>query len=238
MSARVALVTGAASGLGAAVSARLQKDGYEVVGLDLETPEPWIERGDVRVDADVQRVVDVAASRGPLTALVLSAAVETRSSIVDTTDEDWHRIIDTNLKGPFLCMKHAVPHMVEAGGGAIVAMGSTLGAIVAPQYPAYCASKFGLTNLCKQVAIEHATDNVRVNVLSPGPTDSGLFVRLTDMAPDPEAVRAGVAANLPMKRLGRASEVCDAVAFLLSDASGWTSGAVLPLDGGLAARRQ
>jgi len=233
----VALVTGAASGLGLAVAQRLHKDGYDVVGLDLETPEPWIERGDVRVDADVARIVDAAAARGPLTALVLSAAVETRSSIVDTSDEDWQRIIDTNLKGPFLCMKHAVPHMVEAGGGSIVAMGSTLGAIVAPQYPAYCASKFGLTNLCKQVAIEHAVDNVRVNVLSLGPTDSGLFVRLTDMAPDPEAVRAGVAANLPMRRLGRASEVCDAVAFLLSDASGWTSGAVLPLDGGLAARR-
>jgi NAD(P)-dependent dehydrogenase (short-subunit alcohol dehydrogenase family) len=238
MSARVALVTGAASGLGAAVSERLQKDGYDVVGLDLETSEPWIERGDVRVEADVARAVDVAASRGPLTALVLSAAVETRASIVDTSDEEWQRIIDTNLKGPFLCMKHAVPRMVDAGGGSIVAMGSTLGAIVAPQYPAYCASKFGLTNLCKQVAIEHASDNVRVNVLSLGPTDSGLFVRLTDMAPDPEAVRAGVAANLPMRRLGRASEVCDAVSFLLSDASGWTSGAVLPLDGGLAARRQ
>ena len=238
MSERVALVTGAASGLGAAVAGRLQKDGYDVVGLDLETPEPWIEQGDVRVEADVARVVGSAATRGPLTAMVLSAAVETRASIVDTSDDEWQRIIDTNLKGPFLCMKHAVPHMVAGGGGSIVAMGSTLGAIVAPQYPAYCASKFGLTNLCKQVAIEHAPDNVRVNVLSLGPTDSGLFVRLTDMAPDPEAVRAGVAANLPMKRLGRASEVCDAVSFLLSDASGWTSGAVLPLDGGLAARRQ
>ena len=94
--------------------------------------------------------------------------------------------------------------MVAAGGGSIVAMGSTLGSIVAPQYPAYCASKFGLTNLCKQVAIEHAGDGVRVNVLSLGPTDTGLFVRLTDMAPDPEQVRAGVAANLPMRRLGRA----------------------------------
>jgi NAD(P)-dependent dehydrogenase (short-subunit alcohol dehydrogenase family) len=234
----VALVTGAASGLGAAVAARLQKDGYDVVGLDLEAPEPWIEQGDVRNDADVARAVAVAAARGPLTALVLSAAVETRSSIVDCSDDEWQRIIDTNLKGPFLCMRHALPRMVEAGGGAIVAMGSTLGAIVAPQYPAYCASKFGLTNLCKQVAIEHAPDNVRVNVVSLGPTDTGLFVRLTDMAPDPEAVRAGVAANLPMRRLGRASEVCDAVAFLLSDASAFTSGAVLPLDGGLAARRQ
>ncbi len=134
-------------------------------------------------------------------------------------------------------MKHAVPAMVAAGGGSIVAMGSTLGSIVAPQYAAYCASKFGLTNLCKQVAIEHAPDNVRVNVLSLGPTDTGLFVRLTDMAPDPEAIRAGVAANLPMKRLGTADEVCAAVSFLVSEGAGWTSGAVLPLDGGLAARR-
>ncbi|MEY2431209.1 MAG: hypothetical protein QOC92_934 [Acidimicrobiaceae bacterium] len=238
MSERVALVTGAASGLGAAVSERLRADGYDVVGLDLDAAESWIEQGDVRVDADVARAVGKAADRGPITALVLSAAVETRSPIVDCTDDDWQRVIDTNLKGPFLCMRHVVPAMVAAGGGSIVAMGSTLGSIVAPQYPAYCASKFGLTNLCKQVAIEHASDGVRVNVLSLGPTDTGLFVRLTDMAPDPEAVRAGVAANLPMGRLGRAQEVCDAVAFLLSDGAAYTSGAVLPLDGGLAARRQ
>lgn len=233
----VALVTGAASGLGAAICDRLREDGYDVVGLDLDAPESWIEQGDVRNDADVARAVEVAAGRGPLTALVLSAAVETRASVVDCSDEDWQRVIDTNLKGAFLCMRHVVPHMVKAGGGSIVAMGSTLGSIVAPQFPAYCASKFGLTNLCKQVAIEHAKDGVRANVLSLGPTDTGLFVRLTDMAPDPEAVRAGVAANLPMQRLGRASEVCGAVAFLLSDAAAWTSGAVLPLDGGLAARR-
>jgi NAD(P)-dependent dehydrogenase (short-subunit alcohol dehydrogenase family) len=237
MSVGVALVTGAASGLGAAVCDRLRDDGFDVVGMDLDAKESWIEKGDVRVDADVARVVDVASAKGPLKALVLSAAVETRASVVDCTDDDWQKVIDTNLKGPFLCMRHAVPKMVEAGGGSIVAMGSTLGAIVAPQFPAYCASKYGLTNLCKQVAIEHAPDGVRVNVVSLGPTDTGLFIRLTDMAPDPEAVRAGVAANLPMKRLGRASEVCAAVSYLLSDDSGWTSGAVLPLDGGLAARR-
>lgn len=235
--AGVAFVTGAASGLGAAISDRLRADGYDVVGFDLDAPEPWIEKGDVTVDGDVARAVSAAAARGPLKAMVLSAAVETRSSVVDCTDDEWQRVIDVNLKGPFLCMRHAVPHMVATGGGSIVAMGSTLGSIVAPQFPAYCASKFGLTNLCKQVAIEHAPDQVRVNVLSLGPTDTGLFVRLTDMAPNPEEVRAGVASNLPMKRLGRASEVCAAVAFLVSDGAAWTSGAVLPLDGGLAARR-
>jgi NAD(P)-dependent dehydrogenase (short-subunit alcohol dehydrogenase family) len=208
-----------------------------VLVADLDDAGPDSVRCDVRVEQDVVAAVAAATARGPLRGMVLSAAVETRSPIVDCTDDDWRRVIDTNLKGPFLCMKHAVPPMVAAGGGSIVAMGSTLGAIVAPQYPAYCASKYGLTNLCKQVAIEHARDDVRVNVVSLGPTDSGLFVRLTDTAPDPEAVRAGVAANLPMGRLGTAAEVCAAVSFLLGDGSGWTSGAVLPLDGGLAARR-
>jgi NAD(P)-dependent dehydrogenase (short-subunit alcohol dehydrogenase family) len=158
--------------------------------------------------------------------------------VVECTDAQWQQVLDVNLKGPFLCMRAAVPLMVDAGGGSIVALGSTLGQIVAPSFPAYCASKFGLTNLCKQVAIEHARDGVRVNLLSLGPCDAGLFMRLTAMAPDPQKTRDGIAANLPMGRLGRASEVAAMTAFLLSDASAFTSGAVIPLDGGLAARRQ
>jgi NAD(P)-dependent dehydrogenase (short-subunit alcohol dehydrogenase family) len=244
--ADVAIVTGGASGLGAAIGAALAEDGYAVVVADIdalgarrvaESIGGIAIECDVTDDAAVEAMVAAATARGPVRALVLSAAVETRASVVDCTDEDWQRVLDVNLKGPFLCMRHAVPAMAAAGGGSVVALGSTLGQIVAPQFPAYCASKFGLTNLCKQVAIEHAPDGVRVNVVSLGPCDTGLFVRLTDMAPDPEAVRAGVAANLPMKRLGRASEVCEAVRFLVSDRSGFTSGAVLPLDGGLAARR-
>ena len=152
-------------------------------------------------------------------------------------DDDWDVVVDVNLKGPFLGMRHAVPRMVEAGGGSIVALGSTLGQITQPQYAAYCASKFGLTNLCKQVAIEHAKDGVRVNVVAPSATDTGLFMKLTAMAPDPDGLRRQVAANMPMQRLARAEEVCEAVLFLLSDASSYTSGAVLPVDGGLAARR-
>src|SRR6185436_9993434 len=105
--------------------------------------------------------------------------------VVDCSDEDWRRVLDVNLKGPFLCMRATVPHLVRAGGGSIVALGSTLGLIVAPQYAAYCASKFGLTNLCKQVAIEHARDGVRANVVAPAACDTGLFMRLTALVPDP-----------------------------------------------------
>ncbi len=237
MSGRVCIVTGGASGLGAAIVQRLAGEGWDVVVGDIDDSVAGVVRCDVRNPADVESLVAHATARGPVRGLVLSAAIETRASVVDCTDGDWQAVIDTNLKGPFLCMRAAMPAMVAAGGGSIVALGSTLGMIVAPQYPAYCASKFGLTNLCKQVAIEHARDGVRANVVAPTATDTGLFMRLTAMAPDPDAVRAGVAANLPMGRLGTARDVCDAVAFLLSDAASYISGAVLPLDGGLAARR-
>jgi NAD(P)-dependent dehydrogenase (short-subunit alcohol dehydrogenase family) len=153
---------------------------------------------------------------------------------VDCTDDEWDHVLGVNLTGPFLCMRAAIPHMTAAGGGAIVAMGSTLGQVTSPGYPAYCASKTALTNLCKQAAIEHARDGVRVNVLAPSATESGLFMKVTEAAPH---MRTQVAAQVPMGRLGREDDVTSAVLFLLGDGSSYLSGAVIPLDGGLAARR-
>jgi NAD(P)-dependent dehydrogenase (short-subunit alcohol dehydrogenase family) len=127
--------------------------------------------------------------------------------------------------------------MAAHGGGSVVALGSTLGLIVAPGHAAYCASKGALVNLCKQAAIEHAPDNVRVNMVAPSATDTGLFIRFSDQAPDPGGLRQRIADLNPMHRLGTAQEVCDAVVFLASEQSSYTSGAVLPVDGALAARR-
>jgi NAD(P)-dependent dehydrogenase (short-subunit alcohol dehydrogenase family) len=182
-------------------------------------------------------MVNTAAGLGDIKVLVLSAAIETRTSILDTTDETWRDVLDTNLKGPFLCMREVVPRMIGAGGGSIIALGSTLGQIVSAGYPAYCASKYALTNLCKQVAIEHAAAGVRVNVIAPSACDTGLFMRVAESSGDPEGIKRMVTSNVPMGRLGTAREVCDAVGFFASDASSYTSGTVLPLDGGLAARR-
>jgi NAD(P)-dependent dehydrogenase (short-subunit alcohol dehydrogenase family) len=235
VSSGVAVVVGGLSGLGLAISQRLAEDGFDVVVGDLA--EGGDIQMDVRDDGDVARLMAFAADRGPLRVLVLSAAVETRSSVIDTTDEAWREVLDTNLKGPFLCLRHAVPRMVEAGGGSVIALGSTLGQIVAPSFPAYCASKFGLTNLCKQVAIEHAPDGVRVNVVAPSATEVGLFARVAAESGDPEGVKAMVAGNVPMGRLGTAEDVTAVVSFLASDASSYISGAVIPLDGGMAARR-
>jgi 3-oxoacyl-[acyl-carrier protein] reductase len=248
---RVAIVTGGASGLGEVIAHRLAAEGATVVVADVDSPgagtvaDAIVAAGHnaVAVACDVTRreqvdaMVAEAAAIGPIGVLVLSAAVESLTPVVDLTDDEWQRVLDVDLKGPFLCMRAAIPHMVAGGGGSVIAMGSTLGLIVAPGHPAYCAAKGALLNLCKQAAIEHAPDNVRVNLLAPSATDTGLFMKFSAQAPDPERLRAQVAASNPMGRIGTGDEVGDAVVFLASDASTYLSGAVIPLDGGLAARR-
>lgn len=244
----IALITGGASGLGRDIAARLHRDGYHVVIADIDGPAAKAaanELGDgaravtcdVTSAPSVEAAVAAATGLGALRVLVLSAAIEVRADLTETSDEDWQSVIDVNLKGPWLCMRAGIPAIVAAGGGSVIALGSTLGHIGSPGYAAYCASKGALVNLCKQAAIEYAPDQVRVNVISPSACESGLFLRVTEDAPDPAALRQRIGASVPMGRLGRADDVSSAVAFLASDASSYLSGAVLPLDGGLAARR-
>jgi len=247
----VALVTGGAAGLGEAIAHRLAVEGAAVVVADVDAAGAERVAAAITVDggraaavpcdvtrtAEVDAAVRAARELGALRTLVLSAAIESRQSVLECSDEDWQGVLDVDLKGPFLCMRAAIPVIAANGGGAVVAMGSTLGLIVAPGHPAYCAAKGALVNLCKQAAIEHAGDGVRVNVVAPSATDTGLFIRFSEMAPDPEGMRRRIAEVNPMHRLGTAREVCDAVAFLASDASTYTSGCVIPVDGALAARR-
>jgi NAD(P)-dependent dehydrogenase (short-subunit alcohol dehydrogenase family) len=248
---QVAIVAGGASGLGEAIAHRLALEGATVVVADIDAAgaqsvaDAIVAHGhnavaitcDVAARAQVDAMVDEAARIGRIGTLVLSAAVESLTPVVDLTDEEWQHVLDVDVKGPFLCMRAAIPHMAAGGGGSVIAMGSTLGLIVAPGHPAYCAAKGALVNLCKQAAIEHAPEHVRVNVLAPSATDTGLFMKFSAMAPDPEALRAKIAATNPMQRIGTGDEVCDAVVFLASERSRYISGTILPLDGGLAARR-
>ena len=247
----VAIVTGAASGLGDLIARRLADDGASVVVADIDaegaqaTAVSIVADGhravavtcDVTSRSEVDAMVAEAAALGPIRTLVLSAAIENITPLVDLSDDDWQHVLDVDLKGPFLCMRAAIPHMVAAGGGSVIAMGSTLGLIVAPGHAAYGAAKGALVNLCKQAAIEHAPDNVRVNLIAPSATDTGLFMKFSAMAPDPERLRAQIAATNPMGRIGRGEEVGDLVSFLASDRSTYLSGSVIPLDGGMAARR-
>ena len=246
-----AIVTGGASGLGALIARRLAEDEAHVIVADVderaaETLAQAI-RGsggraqacaaDVTREADVAALVEQAAAAAPLGVAVLSAAVEHRAPLTETTDEAWQQVLDVNLKGPWLCMKHCIPQMAAAGGGSIVALGSTLGLIASPDYVAYASSKGALANLCKLASTDCAADGVRVNLVAPSATDTGLFIRTTERTPDPGAIQRQVASASPMKRLGRGEEVAETVLFLCSDAAAYISGAVVPIDGGLAARR-
>jgi meso-butanediol dehydrogenase/(S,S)-butanediol dehydrogenase/diacetyl reductase len=249
---KTAVVTGGASGLGEAIAGRFASEGARVVVADLDeaaarrVADDLVADGaaaeavtvDVTREAEVAQLFQgVAGEHGGLDALVCSAAVEMRAPLSETTDDDWQRILDVNLKGPFLCMKHAIPLMTANSGGSCVLMGSTLGAIGSPNYAAYCASKGALVNLAKQAAIEHAPDGVRVNVVSPTATEAGLFLKMAEASGDPEGIKRFVAERTPMGRLGRVDDVTEAALYLASDASSYVSGTVLPLDGGLAARR-
>src|SRR4051812_4437925 len=251
-SGRITLVTGGASGLGEGLANRFASDRDRVVVADIDESrgrqvvDNLVATGlradvatvDVTSEGQVAAMFDALVERhGRLDALVCSAAVETRSSLVDCTDDEWQRVLDVNVKGPFLCCKHGIPALARSGGGWVVLLGSVLGAIGSPGYAAYCASKGALANLAKQAAIEHAPDGVRVNVVSPSATDTGLFARVAARSDDPERMLQMVAANTPMQRLGTAAEVAATVAFLCSDGAGFISGAVIPLDGGMAARR-
>src|SRR5262249_11525176 len=172
---RVAIVTGGASGLGEAIARRLAAGGARVVGADIDASGAervaraiGAEGGHARAVAtdvtratDVSRLVEAATALGGLHVLVLSAAVEVRANIEDTDDADWQRVLDVNLKGPFLCMNHALPVMARSGGGAVVALGSTLGGLGQAGLPASCASQGALGNLCNRAAIEHAPDQTR-----------------------------------------------------------------------------
>jgi meso-butanediol dehydrogenase / (S,S)-butanediol dehydrogenase / diacetyl reductase len=250
---RTAIVTGGASGLGEATVARLAAAGARVIVADIDEAEAQRVAGavaraggsaeavvaDVTKEGDVRRMVSAATGgngRG-LDVLVCSAAIEVRASLADTSDDDWQRVLDVNLKGPFLCLKHAIPVMARSGGGSAVLLGSVLGSIGSPGYAAYCASKGALVNLAKQAAIEHAPDKVRVNIVSPTACEAGLFLKVVEQAPDPEGIKRMVAERTPMQRLGTADDVCEAIMFLAGDESSYISGAVFPLDGGLAARR-
>jgi NAD(P)-dependent dehydrogenase (short-subunit alcohol dehydrogenase family) len=233
-SGQVAAVVGGASGLGAAIVDALRERGAVVEVADVAA-DPAVDATDhVALAAFFD---GLERAHGRLDVLVHTAAVETRASAVDTTDDDWQRIIDVNLKSAFLSLKFGLPRLVAAGGGSVVLLGSVLGAIGSPGYAAYCASKGALVNLAKQAASEHAADGVRVNVVSPSATDTGLFARVAEATGDGEALMARVAAGTPMRRLGSAADVVEAVLFLAGPTAGYISGTVLPVDGGMAASR-
>jgi NAD(P)-dependent dehydrogenase (short-subunit alcohol dehydrogenase family) len=227
---RVAVVTGAAGGIGAAVAARLAADGFAVAGADVADGPGF--RCDVRSEADVRRLRDEVTERlGAPWLLVNVAGVFFEHRITELAEEDWDLILDTNLKGTFLTCKTFLPAMIEAGSGCIVNVGSTAGIRGGHTRAAYCAAKAGVVNLTRSLALDHGGDGVRISCVCPGLIDTPMADWITSR---PDALRE-FEESLPARRIGTAGDIAGAVSFLASDAAAYTHGTVLVVDGGVTA---
>jgi NAD(P)-dependent dehydrogenase (short-subunit alcohol dehydrogenase family) len=236
---RKALVTGGASGIGAATVARLGRDGYRVAALDLAPAED----ADVSITADVSReedatrgVDEAVAALGGLDVLVACAGVAGRGTVAETSLEEWERVFAVNVRGVFLAARAAIPHLRAAGGGAIVAVASQLGLVAAADAAAYCASKGAVVQLTRAMAIDHAGEGIRVNCVCPGPTVTPLLDAYFELAGDPAGERRRYAEAQAHGRLVEPEEVADAIAYLASPAATSTIGAALVVDGGYTIR--
>ena len=224
------LVTGAGSGIGAAVARRFAADGAEVIVADLSPEAVADELGAEAVVLDVRDEEQVAPAMADLDVLVNVAGIGSTTNAPETTLDVWENVFAVNARGTFLCCKHAIPGMAARGGGSIVNIASVAGLIGLRNRAAYCASKGAVISLTRALAIDHVAEGIRVNAVAPGTVDSPWVRRLVeDVGESLDALRA----RQPLGRLGTPEEIADAVAYLA--AAEFVTGSVLVIDGGLTA---
>jgi NAD(P)-dependent dehydrogenase (short-subunit alcohol dehydrogenase family) len=224
------LVTGAGSGIGAAVARRLAADGGELIVADLSPNAVAEELGAVALELDVRHEQQVANAMDDLDVLVNVAGIGSTTNAPETTLAVWENVFAVNSRGTFLCCKYAIPGMAARGGGAIVNIASVAGLVGLRNRVAYSASKGAVIALTRALAIDHVADGIRVNAVCPGTVDSPWVRRLVeDSGESLDALRA----RQPMGRLGRPEEIADAVAYLAT--AEFVTGSVMVIDGGLTA---
>jgi NAD(P)-dependent dehydrogenase (short-subunit alcohol dehydrogenase family) len=238
-----AVVTGGASGIGAATVARLRRDGMRVAALDVDDGRLARIEADVHVVADVtseasigSALEEAAGALGGLDVAVACAGVAGRGTVADTPLEEWERVFAVNVRGVYLTAKAAIPHLRGAGGGSIVAVASQLGLVAAADAAAYCASKGAVIQLVKAMAIDHGAEGIRVNCVCPGPTVTPLLESYFEASADPEGDRRRYAEAQVHGRLIEPEEIADAIAYLASSSASSTTGAALVVDGGYSIR--
>src|SRR5579871_4842550 len=171
---------------------------------------------------------------GKLNVLANNAGVLSVSTIEEIPEDEWDRLINANLKGPFLMCRAALPEFRKVGGGSIVNVGSVLGLVAMKKRAAYCASKGGLTLLTKAIAIDHGHENIRANCICPSIVETDLVSELFK-TPDGERAKLERLATIPLARFGKPNDIAGLAVFLASDESSWLTGAAIPVDGGLTA---
>jgi NAD(P)-dependent dehydrogenase (short-subunit alcohol dehydrogenase family) len=252
LTGKVAAITGGAVGIGAASARLLAAQGAQVAigDIDLGAAEQaaagiQAAGGQARCfELDVRRADQVgafmeqtAATFGGLDILVNNAGVVVAKSTTDTSPEEWERVIGTNLTGAWLCARAAIPFLVRRGSGAIVNVASNAGLVGFPNLAAYCASKGGLVQLTKAMALDCAPQHIRVNAICPGHTRTPMGDSFVAAQADPAAfVRDFINVQHPLGRMAEAEEVAQAILFLACDDSSCITGSILAADGGYTAR--
>ncbi len=250
LAGKVAIVTGAASGIGAATAERFWREGARVLAVDwngdgaaavAQRLDPTGRRashlaGDVQAEATAAGSVRAALEAwGRLDIVVNNAAVASGQDLLEFTAEEFDRVLGINLKGPLLFCKHAVPAMRAGGGGAIVNVASISATCGIPRQPLYAPSKGGLLQMTRQLAVQYAGDNIRINTVAPGTIETPLLLPPNDDLEGHERQLAFLRARHPLGRFGQPEEVAAAILFLASDEASFVTGANLAVDGGYAA---
>lgn len=248
---KVAIITGGADGIGRETALLFGQEGARVVIVDCEPDKGAdVERQlqakgvdasfiktDVRSAADVSSMAQRTLDRfGKIDILVNCAGTARVVPVTELPEDDWDRVVDTNLKGIYLCCKHVLPSMIAGGGGAIVNIASVLGLVGRARASAYNAAKAGVIGLTKNLALDYVAANVRVNAVCPGFVDTELIRRYVNASPDPGAAYDELVQLHPMGRLARPVEIAHSILFLASDESSFVTGSSLVVDGGYSAR--
>jgi NAD(P)-dependent dehydrogenase (short-subunit alcohol dehydrogenase family) len=244
---RVAMITGAASGIGRGIAIRLADLGAAVAILDIDEAQGAVAakeisdqggramflRTDVTSRADCQAATNrVLSEYGRVDILCNNAGIAIRKSVSDLSESEWDLALNVTLKSVYLLSHEVVPHLIRAGGGSIINTGSGWSLKGGPQAAAYCAAKAGVLNLTRAMAIDFGKHNIRVNCVCPGDIDTAMLQsECRQLGADPaDFMRA--AADRPLARVGTPEDVANAVLFLASDMSAWVTGAHLVVDGG------
>jgi meso-butanediol dehydrogenase/(S,S)-butanediol dehydrogenase/diacetyl reductase len=245
---KVCLITGGGSGIGRATCELFAREGAKVVVADksLSAARAVATRigeaaiaieVDVAQSASVRSMIDATVrDLGRLDVLINNAGYGIPGSVADTGEDDWDKLMAVNVNGVFYGCKYAIPVMKRQGGGVIVSTASTVATVGIRNRAAYCASKGAVAALTRAMALDHVDDNIRVNCVAPGTTDSPYFEDLFRKSERPQELRRELEARQPMNRLGRPEEIASAFLFLASGDSSFCTGSMLTVDGGMTAQ--